>query len=65
MQQAVGSLRAELVEEKGCCVVLLHPDRPREQLILHAVESRQSWLASAGVAAATVSFDGRRHRIRQ
>jgi hypothetical protein len=42
MRQAVGRFRSELVEMDGRWGVLIHPDRPQDQLIVDALELAQS-----------------------
>lgn len=64
MRHAVGRFQSELVEADGRWGVLLHPDRPQEQLVLDALGLAESWLEGAGLRSVEVSCRGRRYELR-
>jgi hypothetical protein len=63
VQRAVGRFRPELVEEDERWAVLLHPDRPQQQLVLDAIELARNWLKAAELASANVHFENRQYQV--
>jgi hypothetical protein len=63
VQRAVGRFRPELVEEDERWAVLLHPDRPQQQLVLDAIELARNWLKAAELASANVLLENRQYQV--